>query len=96
MSILIKGMSMPPNDGRGRRVCFTQKDGEWVLIVEDAKSYDDRTAHVYPLVEIPEPLYCCTDIGLFDKEETYPNCTVQILTNTITGEQSVGWWRNEQ
>lgn len=35
-------------------------------------------------------------IGIFDKETIYPNCTVQILTNTITGEESVGWWRNEQ
>lgn len=32
--------------------------------------------------------------NLFDKEETYTNCTVQILTNTITGEMSIGWWRN--
>lgn len=32
--------------------------------------------------------------NLFDKEETFPNCTVQVLTNTVTGETSVGWWRN--
>lgn len=32
--------------------------------------------------------------NLFDKEETYTNCTVQILTNTITGEMSIGWWKN--
>jgi len=31
--------------------------------------------------------------GIFDKEEIIENCTVQILTNTVTGEQSVGWWR---
>ena len=27
---------------------------------------------------------------------TLINCTVQILTNTVTGEESVDWWRNEQ
>lgn len=32
-------------------------------------------------------------IGVYDKEEIIENCTVQILTNTVTGEVSVGWWR---
>lgn len=36
-----------------------------------------------------------TEIGIYDKEETIENCTVQVLTNTITGETSVGWWRNK-
>lgn len=30
--------------------------------------------------------------NLYDKEEIIYPCTVQILTNTITGEVSVGWW----
>lgn len=34
--------------------------------------------------------------GLFDKEELYPNCTVQIWKNTKTGEYSLGWWENEE
>jgi Lar family restriction alleviation protein len=34
------------------------------------------------------------ETNFFDKEETFPNCTVQVLTNTATGETSVGWWRN--
>lgn len=34
-------------------------------------------------------------VSFFDKVEEYPNCTVQILTNTKTGEVSVGWWKNE-
>jgi hypothetical protein len=29
----------------------------------------------------------------FDQEETYKGCTVQVLTNTKTGEVSVGWIR---
>lgn len=39
----------------------------------------------------------CTKVetNIFDKEETIENCTVQILENSVTGEMSVGWWRNE-
>lgn len=35
------------------------------------------------------------ETNMYDKEETFPNCTVQVLTNTATGETSVGWWKNE-
>ena len=34
-------------------------------------------------------------MNLFDEETIYPNCTVQILRNSVTGEESVGWWVNE-
>lgn len=30
---------------------------------------------------------------VFDQEEIYHNCTVQVLKNTVTGEESVGWWK---
>ena len=55
MSILIKGMSMPPNDGRGRRAFITRRDDELDLIVETVIELDDRHMDVYPLVEVPEP-----------------------------------------
>lgn len=35
------------------------------------------------------------DMDIYDQEEIYPNCTVQVLTNTVTGKVSVGWWRND-
>ena len=35
------------------------------------------------------------ETNIFDQEEIYPNCTVQVLTNTVTGEVSIGWWRND-
>lgn len=35
------------------------------------------------------------ETNIFDEEETIPNCTVQVLRNTQTGEESVGWWRND-
>lgn len=31
----------------------------------------------------------------YDTVEEYPNCTVQVLTDSKTGECSVGWWKNE-
>lgn len=34
-------------------------------------------------------------INMFDEEETHENCTVQVLRNTQTGEESVGWWKND-
>ena len=36
------------------------------------------------------------EINAYDKEEIYHDCTVQVLTNTVTGEVSIGWWRNEK
>ena len=33
------------------------------------------------------------DATIYDKEETITHCTVQILTNTYTGDISVGWWK---
>lgn len=34
-----------------------------------------------------------TEVNIYDEEETYHNCTVQVLTNTVTGQTSVGWWK---
>ena len=31
--------------------------------------------------------------SLYDREDIIEGCTVHILTNTVTGEQSIGWWR---
>lgn len=35
------------------------------------------------------------EANLYDVEEIHENCTVQILRNSLTGEESVGWWENE-
>ena len=34
------------------------------------------------------------EINVYDEEETYPDCTVQVLKNSVTGKVSVGWWKN--
>lgn len=36
------------------------------------------------------------DSNLYDECRTYPNCTVEILRNSVTGKESVGWWRNDK
>ena len=42
------------------------------------------------------PFITHIETNTFDIEEIYPNCTVQVLKNSVTGEVSVGWWRNEE
>ena len=32
--------------------------------------------------------------SFYDQEELHRNCTVQILSNSKTGEMSIGWWNN--
>lgn len=33
------------------------------------------------------------DIPIYDQEEIYYNCTVQVLYSSYTGDSSVGWWK---
>ena len=35
------------------------------------------------------------ETNLFDREEIHHNCLVQVLTNSITGEQSPAWCYDE-
>lgn len=34
------------------------------------------------------------DTCIYDKEEIIEGCTVRVLTNTVTGETNIGWWRD--
>ena len=49
----------------------------------------------YPLT--PSSPYDGAEIetNLYDERTVYPNCTVEVWRNSITGECSIGWWRNE-
>ena len=31
---------------------------------------------------------------VYDREEIFPDCTVQVWSNSVTGQTSVGWWPN--
>lgn len=53
--------------------------------------YNNAFVAWMPLPEPPNEI----QTNIFDEEETYPNCTVQILKNSVTGETSVGWWENK-
>lgn len=33
--------------------------------------------------------------NMFDIVETHENCTVQIIKNSVTGEQRICWWEND-
>ena len=35
------------------------------------------------------------DIPIYDQEEIYTGCTVQVLPNSVTGAVSIGWWQEE-
>ena len=36
------------------------------------------------------------EVNIYDREEIHHNCTVQVLTNSVTGEVSVGWWEEQK
>lgn len=42
--------------------------------------------------EIPNLEIASTSI--YDEERIYPNCTVQVWRNSVTGEESWGWFEN--
>ena len=46
-----------------------------------------------PLGTAPDSVLL-VDTGVYDVEEIYEDCTVQILRNSITGRTSIGWWEN--
>ena len=47
---------------------------------------------------VREPVYWMVpaETNVYDEVEEHKNCTVQILKNSLTGEESVGWWENEE
>lgn len=36
------------------------------------------------------------EMNLYDKVERYSNCIVEVLTNSITGDSSVGWYKTNE
>lgn len=55
-------------------------DLEWILRVIDEMAKEPNEKKV-------------TECNVYNKCEEFKNCTVQVLTNTVTGEVSVGWWQ---
>lgn len=48
-------------------------------------------------IELPcNKMNATVESNIYDEEETYYDCTVQVLRNSITGETSIGWFRNDE
>lgn len=86
--ILIRGMEMPPSCAD----CPIKGDSYCKLTRRKVKYYHEDRRDDCPIVELPQKTI---ETNLFDIEEVHPNCTVQILKNSVTGEVSVGWWPND-
>ena len=43
-----------------------------------------------------EPKIELKEMNLYDKVERYSNCIVEVLTNSITGDSSVGWYKTDE
>ncbi len=43
-------------------------------------------------VTVNPSLMQTVEMRIYNKEEIFENCTVQVLTNTFTGKTSIGWW----
>lgn len=50
------------------------------------------SAQFMDLQNSPETPVKIVGTNLYDKEEIFHNCAVQVLTNSVTGQQSIGWW----
>ena len=92
--------TIPEASSRKLIEMLEKQDKEWIDRLMDGKEkltlgYGGKRVTLVPAPERgskenPPSI----EMNIFDKEEIHPNCTVQILTNTRTGEQSVGWWEN--
>ena len=54
--------------------------------LERKQATSDKTSDTNVVVET----------NIYDSEEIHHNCTVQILHNSVTGEQSIGWWEEDE
>ena len=72
-------------DIMGRKIIVDRTNGQWTPEggYGGACHYEDKNITEYDTHRI----------NLYDKCEIIEGCTVEILTNTLTGETSVGWWR---
>lgn len=63
------------------------------------RKFDQRILYgVHEGEIIKTPTGCRMEVQMFplyDQEEIFPDCTVQVLRNSVTGETSVGWWENK-
>ena len=69
--------------------------GEVFSLIKGGKCslFKDRSQ----FIELPcNKINATVESNIYDEEEIYYDCTVQVLRNSITGETSVGWFRNDE
>ena len=69
--------------GSGRKFCIRLDGTEEECKEKAAEAWNQRVPEIVKV-----------ETSFYDQEEVFHNCTVQVLTNTATGETSVGWWKN--
>lgn len=83
---------------------------KWVEIFAPHKIVDDKPGSVVGC-PMDRDLWSCTTMDcdecwsrqmpdavtatIYDTEEVIENCTVTIWSNSVTGDMSIGWQRNE-
>lgn len=67
-----------------------------VLVKRDGPFHDAFQEAIRKLARYEDAEEVQVSLALYDREEIHENCTVQILTNSITGAVSIGWWENGQ
>lgn len=70
----------------------------WYLDRTQVASVQQVLKAVLWLLDNEEPILSdeqVSEVNLYDIEEVHHGCTVQVLTNSVTGETSVGWWKGD-
>ena len=65
----------------------TEEDYAYVCSLLDEAAFEGEDNTTYTVTSV---------LSFYDTEEIYPDCTVQVLSNSKTGDVSVGWWRNDK
>lgn len=80
--------------GRLRACSLLMSNEAAQLLTEAADLIESMAEQIEQMEEDLELL--TVDPCLFDQEEVYENCTVQVLTNSHTGDVSIGFWPPDQ
>lgn len=100
MGVYIKGMEMPSSCFE---CCFYIESydgaGVYECAVTGTKSCKEMERHFdCPLVPVHTHGGVMSetvevDAPIYDEEELHYGCVVQVLRNSVTGETSIGWWK---
>lgn len=63
-------------------------------LLKQLEEYSDLPAE--PTAPTDPEIRIDSNIAYYDQVEVFPDCTVQVLTNTRTGDISYGWWVNAE